>query len=385
MLKLRNEKFYIKLADIAYCADDYENAIELWNQSLKRSEEYFYAKLQITDYPARIVYYEKANNAYREKEGKSWATGVYEDFRRDKELINDSRYGKYIINALLLIGDKIDLDKYLPNILANVTSDKDYLRVLDVFKTLDKDVISSLMAVKLNMLNMWDSPVANNPQSGLLFDMIAFVKSISNDKYFDTFTKAIKDAAENQATTRYFKNNYPKKYDLLEPINYVVFVEWGRLMEKRQIFIDAILYYEWAKKTIGNNYKIEMDKRWIVCKNRQGNNDNNSSYLQEAADKQRELGISDDLLTDEPQITYNQWISIFKKALEIDNKSSIILPHNSEDIVSNNIDTTILEEKPEDVEKKKSIEQAKKMKSKGYPFEDISEFTGLSIEEIEKL
>ena len=36
-------------------------------------------------------------------------------------------------------------------------------------------------------------------------------------------------------------------------------------------------------------------------------------------------------------------------------------------------------------ELKKNIENAKKMKDKGYPIDDIADITGLSIEEIEKL
>ena len=56
--------------------------------------------------------------------------------------------------------------------------------------------------------------------------------------------------------------------------------------------------------------------------------------------------------------------------------------------LKNSIDTAREEgrkEGREEGEKKKAIEVAKKVKKKGYSFQDISEMTGLTIDEIEEL
>ena len=372
-----------KLAELLYVAEDYNNAVDLWEKidPIKRPQGYYYSKIEITDYPEKLEFFEKANY---HKDGQTWQTAVFSIFTEKlKEFPLEKLQEKYRRVIFKAITTKKDFTFYIAHILADVSNEDDYkivcekIRMFDI--SIDKNIIDALIYAKLNKLEVWKKPVTKGGEISLFFDMMFFLQSI---RYNEKFEREINIARENQAIRIYFERRYQKRFNLLAPVNLLIAYEWGRLMESRGFFIDSIIYYEWllsaSKDTVIMDY---AQKRWIYCKEKQAMYEASTKLYEEAADKREKQNLTDYIIEDKPTISHIQWTSIFEKALKIsDNTQNEKNANNRSNAVGNN-------ETQNDIDQNKDekYKMAKTLKDAGHNMNIIMSTFNLTQEEFDNL
>ena len=296
------------IAKAAYSLKEYSMAVDLWEDKPTTvfPPEYYLSKIEVTSYPEKISYFEKAYP-------KTWQDKVVEEYVSNKGDLNIDNNIQRIISAALC--DKAPEKLFretLPQLLTATENLKQLDSILNAVKirkiSFNSDVISSLAIVKFGNTKEWSYPSSkySDYKAKYLFDIVSCIK------------QALHGNALNQK--RKIKDYCDDAYAKYRPSAFMplLLTGIGIAYEKRGIHIDAIRYYEWAKaQTKLPKLRFFFDERWIVCKERQADRDISSDYWKEATDKRVELGIENIDIPQLPSIEYSEWVSYFNDALSI--------------------------------------------------------------------
>jgi hypothetical protein len=105
----------------------------------------------------------------------------------------------------------------------------------------------------------------------------------------------------------------------------LVYPELGKVFEQSGRFVYACIFYEWAaNQTDETDLKKYFEERWIVCKERQAENDNSEQYRIDAFEKRRQLGIGDKTIPNEPSISNEGWEKLFSIYVKVSNEIRLV-------------------------------------------------------------
>ncbi len=369
--------FYPKLAKLFYIAEEYNQAIVLWEKTNStKPQEYYYAKIATTNYPQRLEFYEKAD--YK-KDKRTWQTAVYQEFINNKTAIEDldEKYRKIIYKA---ISDQKLFGKYIANMLADVSSDDEYRMICNKLTAnnieINKQVIDVLFFAKQNRMNSIQKFTTKNRYLKIFFDIMDYLKECRTDDYYKKFDGELASCINPNAKESFFDKRFTKDFKELSPIHFLVLFELGKHLEERGILVDSLVYYEWMQKnvTLIEKYAVE---RWIICKEKQSEREDSERLYEDALFKRRDYDLLGAKIDDAPSIPYKIWVKIFERALKIKAYSveepSKPMEQKIEDTKLENDTNTILKEK------------AKALKSAGVDMNIIMSTFNLTQEEYDNL
>ena len=331
-----------RLAILVYNSGDLDNAIILWEQMEKpvRPSEYYQAKLKLLKYPETIEYYEGTSDP-------NWNNSLLEDYRKYPKMKLTEIQKRIIVNAIRT-SENTDKEFYtfFPFMLRSAINVENSLQVLKDSESygckFNHTVFKALIEARYSNLQDWERPTVQfiDPEAGLLFDAIEAVKRIRKDDFVDYLTRSLKAMKVSEFCRDY--RRFSRKV-----ISKLIFVELGKVFEAKGRFIDALNFYEWAKKqTDDETQKREMDVRWIACKERQAENDDSEAYRNDALQKRLDLRIApDDKLPLTISMSPIDWENIFEyyentrdeiKDVEITNSSRKHIDSTENNEISDN-------------------------------------------------
>lgn len=118
----------------------------------------------------------------------------------------------------------------------------------------------------------------------------------------------------------------------------IIYPELGKAFEQSGRFVNACKFYEWATdQTDEPDLKRFFEERWVVCKERQAENDDNEQYRKDALDKRKQLGIVDKTLSIGPTLTNESWENLFSFYLKVSNEVRIEQQEKSNENFTNKI------------------------------------------------
>lgn len=107
------------------------------------------------------------------------------------------------------------------------------------------------------------------------------------------------------------------------PLAPLVLMELGKILEQREKKIDVIIYYEQIKSWYGTqDFKDEVERRWILAKETLAEKTNNPQPLKEAKQKRIEMGIEDVTIGNVPSLSRSLWESIYEFAMNLSMKEA---------------------------------------------------------------
>lgn len=324
-LKLKNNlaKYMVsipidKLADMAFKTKDYSQAVALWDElGIKELPiNYFRAKVEITEYPQKVIFLEKVG-------GDKWKDNVLSEYiKNNKKLYHDSVSDKIICLCICEKSKDEEFRLALPQMLASEINEQDWNFVVESAKkhkiSINEDAIRAIGSVKFGHVDTWIPPTVTyqDPQAKVLFDVVQKISEVRSPAY----EKILKDQKNNLKA--YWNNAYAAFDDYLE----LLFFELGRRMEERTQHIDSCKFYEWAESKVQGDknrvLKREMSMRWVVCKERQADSpayvSKRNQLLDESLDKRHEIGIDENFPISEcPEMTNESWEKIFNMVVNI--------------------------------------------------------------------
>jgi hypothetical protein len=331
-----------RLAILVYNSGDLDNAIILWEQmdKLVRPSEYYQAKLKQLKYPETIEYYEGTNDP-------NWNNSLLEDYRKYPKMKLTEIQKRIIVSAIRNTENaNKEFYTFFPFMLRSAINVENSLQVLKDSESygckFNHTVFKALIEARYSNLEDWNRPSVQfiDPEAGLLFDAIEAVKRIRKDDFVDYLTRSLKAMKVSEFCKDY--RRFSRKV-----ISKLIFVELGKVFEAKGRFIDALNFYEWAKKqTDDETQKREMDIRWIACKERQAENDDSEAYRNDALQKRHDLKIApDEKLPLTISMSSIDWENIFEyykntrdevKAVEITNSSRKDIDSSDNNGISDN-------------------------------------------------
>ncbi len=304
------------LAELAFNAGAHNEAILLWEslEKSRRPKEYYLAKLETLKYPYSIEFYEGTGDP-------NWKSALMAEYRKNQNAKLNDNQRLVVASAVVVEGEKTEFLKFLPFMLRTTQTIDDGKKILDLSDkfecNLNKDVLSALIEARFSDLTNWSRPkkMFAVSEANLLLDAIEAVKTLHQD-----YSKVI----DNKIKAGYKIEDIWKEFQKFSRNNssWLVFFTLGSVIEKRGRYIDAIRFYEWAnKQTDDKILKRAFDVRWIACKERQAENDDNDNYRNEAIEKRHRLSIPEDIeIPIDPKMSPTDWEGLFKYYSTISNE-----------------------------------------------------------------
>lgn len=306
-----------KLASIAYEATAYKEAIEVWDSMDKaeRTQEYCKAKLKVEKLPKTIEFYEGTKNP-------EWFADLLSDLRNNKHVVLNDWHKTIVCKAIRLSKDyRPEFEQYLPYMLRSAENLEKSSQILmeasELGVAINKDVIQAIVEMRYTNLQSWNRPKTAYIDMEVisLFDAIEAVKRIRKSDFQTYLQRALQTMKVNE----FCGNNY-RKFSRKKNAR-LVYPELGKVFEQSGRFVYACIFYEWAaNQTDETDLKKYFEERWIVCKERQAENDNSEQYRIDAFGKRRQLGIGDKTIPTEPSIDNEGWEKLFTVYAKVSNE-----------------------------------------------------------------
>jgi hypothetical protein len=308
------------LALAAFKVGSYETAIRLWdslyqNQNAnKKPKEYHKAKTQILQYPDVLVHWPLTGDA-------EWEIHVEQAYHKNNDVSLDDEQKRTVGIAMLRYGERADIEKFLPWMLASCTVWQDGHGYVESAKRKNPqtstECLDGLLRAKLNLLQDWKPEMASakKRQGEACLNMLMKLRYVCTDQ----FRRELDTAFMNRQSRNFLNSEFSQF--ARTPWGELLLTQVGHIVERRGYFVDGLFYYGWAITQSHNEiFRREMTVRWIVCKEQQANNekeDNRRNELkEEALAKRSELGIKEgDRLDVEGR--FHRWESLFAEALKI--------------------------------------------------------------------
>ena len=309
-----------KLASIVYGIGAYEEAIKVWEsmEKVERTPEYCNAKLKVEKYPKTIEFYEGTKDP-------EWFNKLLEEERMNHDIHLTESQKTVLCRAVRLAPDcEKEFKCLLPFMLRSADNIENTDKVIATTKTLginiNEDVVHAIAELRYSDLQSWNRPKTEyvDAETEPLFDAIEAIRNIRKSDFQGYMQRTLKGMKIKDFCGTNYKRFARKKVALL------VYPELGKAFEQSGTFVNACIFYEWAAaNTDEKDLKRFMDERWIVCKERQAQNDCNEQYRDDAKRKREQLGIGDKELPTEPKLNNSYWEQIYIIATNISNETRV--------------------------------------------------------------
>ncbi|MDE5880177.1 MAG: hypothetical protein K2H60_00470 [Muribaculaceae bacterium] len=221
---------------------EYKKIIEVCDRQKSKNygKPYYKAKIELSQYPEHLLYFEKAYD--------NWQQRVFKEYQSNKkELVTSDAINFIIANAVLACSDnKTEVGRFAALVLSLDTSTERIRKVLE--KTdklgiaLNKDALNLLLAIRqMNTEQLKQTIVSDGVEKmkDLANSARSILEILSKDFKFDE--RLLKAGVSNYFNER-FKHNV--KGILTTP--YLLLL--GNKIEERRQYLDNIHYFEWAGK-----------------------------------------------------------------------------------------------------------------------------------------
>lgn len=319
-LELKNYDINVdisQLAIIAYNIGAYQEALMIWNNINKteKTPEYCKAKLKTEKYPNTIEYYEGTKDL-------NWQKSLINELRKNNDVKLNDRQKVIVCKAIRATHDNPkEFTEYLPFMLRyadNIEKTNQILEeAMNMGLELNNEVLRSIAEFRFSSLQDWKrtEDIYVDSDVMLLFDAIEAVKYMRNKDFQSYLQRSLQTMRVNE----FCGNNY-KKFSR-KKVSRLVYYELGKVFEQSGRFAYACIYYEWAVlQSDENDFKKEMEERWIACKERHAELENKESYYIAAKEKRKEIGINDKELPIEPIISNESWEKIYAQFIKVSNE-----------------------------------------------------------------
>ena len=211
-----------------------------------------------------------------------------------------------------------DYKSFLPFILRSATTIENSTDIINEAIArgckVNEEVFHALIETRYSNLQDWLKPsiLFVDPEVSQLFELIEVIKRIRKEDFIDYLTRSLKAMKVNEFCRDYKRFSRKACTKLL-------LIELGKVFEAKGRYIDSLNFYEWGKKQSDDDeIKRYMDIRWIACKERQAENDDNDNYRNDAQQKRRELHLSDEeKLPLAPSMSPIDWEMLFEYYMNV--------------------------------------------------------------------
>lgn len=307
---------YNELAAAFFTIQEYQFAANLWEEieKAKRPTDYYNAKVNTTNYPKKIEFYEGTDIPM-------WRTIVINEYKNHRA-IELTEIQKSII-ATCILNDKSaeveDFIKFLPFMLRSATSKRaaDDIAakansLIDDPNILNRSVIRTVIETRFTDLTRWKKPNIRfeDTRATSLFHAIDLIKNIrrpSTDYWNrNVKKKSFKEVCNN---LRAYAN---------QPFSPFVFIEFGQKVEKVFKVLDVIEYYTHAQKMSDDERFIRaMKLRLILALEKCAEGKNDEQKLVQAKELRASIKAQDVVIPQFAEIPDWAWEELFEYACSI--------------------------------------------------------------------
>lgn len=305
------------LATVAYGLQAYKEAVEIWDSmgKFEKTPEYYEAKLKVEEFPKKIEFYEGTRRL-------KWYNDLLLELGKNRRIELNDRQKNIVCKAIRLSKDRNGFERYFPFMLRSAESlDKTYQifsEALMLGISLNEEVLKSIAEMRFTDLQSWERPKTEyiDMEVAPFFDAIESVKRIRKSDFQDYLQRSL---LSMKKVKDFCSNNY-KKFSRKKS-SWIVYPELGKAFEQRGRFLEACIFYEWAAlQTDDKELKRYCDIRWIACKERQADNDDNEKYRADAKEKRKQLDLVGKNIPMEPSIGNVGWNKIFSDYVKVSNE-----------------------------------------------------------------
>lgn len=310
-----NPRFVIN----AYESNAFDIAFAIWEMMdiELRPKEYYFAKIKTESYPNKIEFYEGTKEA-------NWYKEVLTEYKKHPNSNLSDTQKEVVLKAIKLnrSADK-EYVQLIPYMLRKAQTMAQCEAVLNQasswgIKNINKDVILAISNSQVGNLSEWRRPttIYTDTRASQLFDAIEKVQWIQSPNFLDYIDRFL---VQSKLPMKEFAKNFSGFQRLA--ITPLIFSEIGKIFEQRNVYMDAIRFYENARLFSDNPiYRTEMECRWIVCKERMYEYSNDDSHMSDAFNKRRELNLLESKFPEIPLLSNELLDSIYSYALSIGNE-----------------------------------------------------------------
>lgn len=287
---------------------EYSKIIEVCERQKTKSygKPYYNAKIVLTSYPDRLLYFEKAYD--------DWEKRAYAEYLANQTTpIKSDAIASIIASAVIACSEnKEEVNRYAAHILSLDSTPERINQVIEKSASLgialNKGALEMLLAIRQQnpeQLKITIETSSDEKLNGLSGSARSILESMSKDFKFD-------DRLLKAGVSNYFNEKFRHNVKGILTTPYLLLL--GKRMEERGQYLDSIHYYEWAGKLAHSEEKKLFSL--LVLKNEElkacnGNLENFTPSL----DKRRGLGIgpaTDDLDREINSSINKAWQRIFQ-------------------------------------------------------------------------
>ena len=213
----------------------YQEIIKLGDKLKSKPREYYIAKLETTNYPDKVKYYQNSGL-------ENWQKQIYEDFKANTTVpLTNDEVLKIVTNAIYTYSDdKIEMRKYIPIALGRKLLS---YNPAEIVKRMS-DIGININIADLNLFLSIQFSQYENLKKAISSGISTSLKSMA-EKILVVLTPgfAFQENELKRSVKRYFDDRYISIHSILvTPLLLLL----GIKMEERGIHIDSVRYYEWA-------------------------------------------------------------------------------------------------------------------------------------------
>ena len=318
---------------MAFKADEFRRAVDIWGTIKVRPKEFYQAQCRLLKYPANVVYREQTQDP-------EWMNYVIEDSRGNKNIKLENYQQKIVSKSFVAKGTKDEVRDnlvYLWSQSSELKEAKEYGNLAKQNKfSYAEDCIDALFLYRWGNTDKIQLTRNNyiSRELNLLMQVLNKIREIRKPEFLEKINEVIKLTHEhyddylenkNKSFTNDFINFLDEEFKLFKWVrwNCLILYELGDIMEKRNFFLDAQRFYDWAEnQTKDYSLKYDLGVRWIICGfNRMKFETDPEKYqriLERTEFKMRELNVSLNPKDEYPQeFKFNRWSSIYKAVLDL--------------------------------------------------------------------
>lgn len=301
------------LAMLAYRCGLENEAMKLWEQLSDYPSEYYAIKYKKTPYPKNLEYAQKAGNS-------DWANDVLRLYHDNKKQQLTLQQKQILSIAIHKVGSNDDFKLFLPFMLQDASDEEKSLELMKEaanrgVNDLNVKAIDCLTKLKFGQSYNLNIERVNFEEHNttLFFKAIEVVRKIQTKDFQNSINAKI-----NRGQERINSIISPFKQYANTPLAPLVLMELGKILELREKKIDVIIYYEQIKSWYGKqDFKDEVERRWILAKETLAEKTNNPQPFKEAKQKRIEMGIEDVTIGNIPSLSRSQWESLYEFAMNL--------------------------------------------------------------------
>lgn len=305
-----------KFAMLAYHCGAETEAMKLWEQQQSEyPKEYYLIKYKTLPYPNNLEFAPKIGIS-------DWFKDVLSQYRsnKNKEL---TELQKQILCMAIRKDESANEDfKYFFSFMLQNVSDKDKLQTLlkeakaRGLNEINEETITYLLFIKKGEIDKLNPTKRNfvNADTKLFFKAMEDVCKMQTKDYRSLINRKLE-----KEQVRISDIIMPFKQYANTPLAPLVFLELGKLLERRERKLDTIRYYEQVKLLSDQkDFRTVVTCRWILSKEILAEKTGNSQYEEEAKQKRLALGIEDVTIPEVPSLTVANWENLFLFAVSLD-------------------------------------------------------------------